>query len=187
MAEFKLTQKQEAFCCAYIETGNASDAYRRSYDASQAMPSTVNRRAKELMDDPKIAARLRELRQPAIDNAQFTFESHLAKLAELRDAAQRKGNFSAAIQAEALRGKAAGFYVERVEVEQKLTLADLIEQVTQSRLDDLPRMLESDDPNERKRAEVLQEQERRRALVQRSSADRLSAPGPSPASVAEMH
>jgi len=25
----KLTIKQEKFCCAYIETGNASEAYRK--------------------------------------------------------------------------------------------------------------------------------------------------------------
>ena len=29
----KLTPKQEAFVLAYIETGNASEAYRRAYNA----------------------------------------------------------------------------------------------------------------------------------------------------------
>ena len=30
----ELTQKQENFCLAYIETGNASEAYRKAYNAT---------------------------------------------------------------------------------------------------------------------------------------------------------
>ena len=32
MADNKLTPKQEAFILAYLETGNASEAYRRAYN-----------------------------------------------------------------------------------------------------------------------------------------------------------
>lgn len=53
-----LTIKQEAFCERYIETGNASEAYRQAYDAGKMKPATVNRTAKSLVDDPKIAARV---------------------------------------------------------------------------------------------------------------------------------
>jgi phage terminase small subunit len=127
MIEFKLTQKQEAFCCAYIETGNASEAYRRAYDAAQMLPATVNRKAVDLMDDAKIAARLKELRQPAVEKAQITLESHLAELASLRDAARKVRDYSAAIRAEIARGKAASLYAERLEVTHQMTLADLIE------------------------------------------------------------
>ncbi|TIS17849.1 MAG: hypothetical protein E5X10_01890, partial [Mesorhizobium sp.] len=35
MAKDELTQKQEAFCLAYVETGNASEAYRRSCDVGE--------------------------------------------------------------------------------------------------------------------------------------------------------
>jgi len=35
------TQKQENFCLAYIECGNASEAYRRAYDAEYMKPETV--------------------------------------------------------------------------------------------------------------------------------------------------
>ena len=31
----ELTQKQENFCLAYIETGNASEAYRKAYNAAE--------------------------------------------------------------------------------------------------------------------------------------------------------
>lgn len=58
----QLTTKQEAFCLAYLEAGNASEAYRRAYDAGRMKAETINRKAKALMDDGKIAARIGELR-----------------------------------------------------------------------------------------------------------------------------
>ena len=58
---FDLTPKQEAFAQAYIETGNASEAYRRSYNASNMKEETVWRKAKEVMDNGKVTARLHEL------------------------------------------------------------------------------------------------------------------------------
>lgn len=131
MLEFKLTQKMEAFSIAYIETGNASEAYRRAYDAEHMLPATVNRKAVELMENPKIVARLKELREPAVKNAQITLESHLAELASLRDAARKARDYGAAIRAEVARGKAASLYAERFEVEHKMSLANLIEAAEQ--------------------------------------------------------
>lgn len=116
MDEINLTQKQEAFCCAYIETGNASEAYRRSYDAERMKPATINRKALIVLRNPSVAARLQELRRPAVEKAQFTLESHLDKLAELRDAAEKKGNLPAAVAAEIARGKAAGITKEKPEL-----------------------------------------------------------------------
>lgn len=110
-----LTAKQEAFCLAYIETGNASEAYRRSYDAGKMKPETVNRSAKELLDNRKIAARLAALREPVVAAAKMTLETHLQRLADLSDAAEKAGQFSAAIAAEVARGKASGVHVEKSE------------------------------------------------------------------------
>ncbi|EJD6581396.1 terminase small subunit [Providencia rettgeri] len=58
-----LTTKQENFCLAYIETGNASEAYRTAYNASKMKPESINRKAKELLDNGKITARVNELQQ----------------------------------------------------------------------------------------------------------------------------
>lgn len=111
-----LTQKQEAFCTAYIETGCASTAYRRSYNADGMADTTVNRKAKELLDNGKIAARLTELRAPVVERAQITLEAHLEDLKRLRDRAEADGKFGPAIAAEIARGRAAGLYVVRAEV-----------------------------------------------------------------------
>lgn len=118
----KLTPKQESFCLAYLETGNASEAYRTSYDASKMKPDTVHRSSKELLDNPKITARLQELRAPIVKKAQITLESHLARLDELGRKAEEDLQWSAAIRAEESRGKVAGLYVERSEA--TLTITD---------------------------------------------------------------
>ncbi|WP_417276125.1 terminase small subunit [Castellaniella sp.] len=110
-----LTQKQEAFCLAYIETGNASEAYRRSYSAGRMKPETVSRTAKELLDHHKITARLEELRRPVVEAAQMSLESHLARLDDLSRRAEAAGQYGAAIAAETNRGRAAGFYTEKID------------------------------------------------------------------------
>jgi hypothetical protein len=44
---------------------------------------------------------------------EVTFENHIAELAKLRDESRGKGAWSAAINAEVARGKAAGLYVDQ--------------------------------------------------------------------------
>lgn len=119
-----LTAKQEAFCLAYIETGNASEAYRRTYGAENMAPATVNRKAKGLIDNGKIGARLTELRAPAVKKAQLTLEQHLLDLERLRNKADKSKDFGSAIRAEVARGKAAGLYVEKVDLKVTGSLAE---------------------------------------------------------------
>lgn len=108
-----LTIKQENFCLAYIETNNASEAYRRSFNAENMKPVTITKRASEFINRGDIAGRIQELRKPAIDAVQFTLEEHLNALKKLRDDAAMANQFSAAITAEVNRGKASGFYIEK--------------------------------------------------------------------------
>ena len=110
-----LTPKQENFCLAYLETGNASEAYRRAYNCEDAKPETVNRTAKEVLDNPKITARLEELRAPVREKALLTLESHLKRLDDLSRKAEEAAQFAPAITAETNRGKAAGLYTEKTE------------------------------------------------------------------------
>lgn len=77
-----LTPKQERFCLAYLKTGNASEAYRLAYDATNSKPETVHRTAKELIDTPKIAARIKELNQEAVSDAVMTRREALERLSQ---------------------------------------------------------------------------------------------------------
>ncbi len=78
-----LTPKQEAFCLHFHEFGNASGAYRHAYNAQNMKPETVNRKAKELLDNGKIAARLKELYAPALKKAEVTSERIVTELARI--------------------------------------------------------------------------------------------------------
>jgi phage terminase small subunit len=75
-----LTPKQEAFCLAYLETGNASEAYRRSYSAENMKPASINVAACKLLGDPKVALRLKELNAAAVTSAVMTRQEALERL-----------------------------------------------------------------------------------------------------------
>ena len=57
----KLTPKREAFARAYVETGNGSEAYRRSYSTANMKPETVTENASRLLADGNVSARVAEL------------------------------------------------------------------------------------------------------------------------------
>jgi phage terminase small subunit len=79
-----LTPKQENFCLAYLETGNASEAYRRAYNAENMKPDSINVNACKLLAEAKIKLRLEELRAPIIAKARLTVEDLLRELEEAR-------------------------------------------------------------------------------------------------------
>lgn len=86
----KLTLKQENFCNFYIETGNASEAYRRAYAAEKMKDESINRKAKELMDNGNITARIKELQGELKAISDITKERVLEELsaiafADIRD------------------------------------------------------------------------------------------------------
>lgn len=83
----KLTIKQEAFCQAYIETGNASEAYRRAYKVGTQKTETINRTAFELTQHPKIYARMAELKAEHAKRHNLTVDDLIAELEEARQIA----------------------------------------------------------------------------------------------------
>lgn len=104
-----LTPKQEKFCLAYLETGNASEAYRRAYAAENMKPESVNRLAKAQLDNVKIASRLEELRAPIIAKTQLTVEDLLAELEEARRLAIETETPAPAVSATMGKAKLLGF------------------------------------------------------------------------------
>jgi len=69
-----LTVKQENFCLAYMETGNASEAYRRAYDAGNMSSNATHVAASRLMENPKVALRIEALRSKVEAKALLTIE-----------------------------------------------------------------------------------------------------------------
>jgi phage terminase small subunit len=104
MAREKLTPKQEVFLLAYYETGNACEAYRRAYDASNMSLASVDKEARRLLRHPRITPRLQALAERREAKALLSLAEHMEKLAHLRDMAEEKGQMSAAIAVEVKRG-----------------------------------------------------------------------------------
>lgn len=69
MSNKQLTPKQHAFVLAYLETGNASEAYRRAYDCNRMMATTVHANSWKLLRDTAIAQRIAEHREQTTNAA----------------------------------------------------------------------------------------------------------------------
>ena len=78
--------------------------------------SRARQEGSELMNprlSPLVVQYVGTLREERIKKHQITYDTHLAELARLREAALKKSSFSAAVNAETNRGKAGGLYIER--------------------------------------------------------------------------
>jgi len=81
----KLTIKQDKFCNAYIETGNASKAYRTAFSCSKMKPESVNNKAYELLNKVEIAARVKVLQEELKAKSDLTKERVLSELEAILD------------------------------------------------------------------------------------------------------
>jgi len=79
-----LTPKQEKFAQKYVELGNASEAYRQSYDASKMKADSINVNASKLLADAKVALRVKELQEAAVKRHEVTVDDIVAELDEAR-------------------------------------------------------------------------------------------------------
>ena len=59
----KLTPKQEKFAQAYVQTGNASEAYRQAYDASRMKPESIKVNASKLLLNTNVALTVQSMRE----------------------------------------------------------------------------------------------------------------------------
>lgn len=109
-----LTPKQEAFVQSYLETGNASEAYRSS-GYSGGNPKTVHEAASRLLKNSKVIARLAELQKIHQERHEVTVDSLVAELDEARQLALKTEAPAAAVSATMGKGKLLGLIVEKNE------------------------------------------------------------------------
>ena len=95
----KLTVKQEKFCMAFVETGDYSEAYRRSYDAKNMSLPTINKRSSELNKNGYISGRIEELMAELQQRHRKTMDDLLADLEEARTLAAQTSQPSSMIAA----------------------------------------------------------------------------------------
>lgn len=111
-----ITSKQEKFAQLVVQGITITDAYKEAYDAENMQHRTVQKRAHELNINPRVAARIEELRKPIIEKIGITLDDHLRDLLSLRNRAADEGQYSAAISAEVARGKAAGLHIDKSQI-----------------------------------------------------------------------
>lgn len=79
----KLTPKQERFAQNIIQGMSQADAYRNSYNAKRMSDKTVWENASRLMNDSKVIARVKELRDQIATTAILTAEERLKFLSRV--------------------------------------------------------------------------------------------------------
>ena len=108
-------------------------AYQCAIDAGYE-PDRARQTSSELMNPkkfPLVVKYIGELREEYQKKYAVTFERHIAELGKIRHDALKKGAWSAAVNAEVARGKAAGLYVE-----QKIIKTGKLEDLTAEQLEE---------------------------------------------------
>jgi phage terminase small subunit len=78
-----LTPKQEKFARKYVELGNASEAYRQSYDAENMSNEAIHQEAYQLTTHPQVSLRIFQLQELARKRHQVTVDRVVAEYAKL--------------------------------------------------------------------------------------------------------
>jgi len=127
MPSAPLTPKQEAFARAYVETSNASEAYRRCYAVKTMSANAIGVEAHRVLTSPKVALKIRELQERNTRRHEYTVD-RLAEMAQrayelaMKDDVQSP---SAAVAAVMAIGKLHGLVVDKKEVTKKRDASDL--------------------------------------------------------------
>ena len=102
-----MTPKQADFIALYLETQNASEAYKRAYN-STGKPNTIHRKASELLKHPEVKKELELLQAQAKEQNKVTLDSVVDELEEARQIAKQSGNASAMVSATLGKAKVLG-------------------------------------------------------------------------------
>ena len=102
-----MTPKQELFAQVYLETSNASEAYKQAYN-TQANANTVNRKASQLLKHPEVIKLLADLQAIQRQRHKLTIDDLLQELEQSRLLALENIQCSAAVTATMSKAKLLG-------------------------------------------------------------------------------
>ena len=116
-----LTPKQEAFALAYVETGNASEAYRRAYNAVNMKPEVIANKASALLKRGDVRVRVEMAQAKAVERHETTVDDILRELEEARALAAggEKPQPAAMVAASMGKAKLLGMLTDKTEVSGK--------------------------------------------------------------------
>ena len=134
----KLTEMQKKFAHELVSNEGRKYAYQCAIDAGYAK-DRARQTAWELQHPkhhPLVVKYIGEIRQEYQKKYAVTFERHISELGKIRIDALKKGAWSAAVNAEVARGKAAGLYIEQ-KIIRTGKLDDLSEEELEKRMKEI--------------------------------------------------
>lgn len=130
-----------------MELGNASEAYRQSYDASRMPPESIHVKANEVLNNVKVALRIKELKDRQLERQlkrhDITIDTQIDKLQRVYDAAFEDKEYAPCINAVMGQSKHLGLIVDKTNNENKNTHEGKIK-LTAKEIKALDDTLESD-------------------------------------------
>jgi len=133
----QLTEKQMKFAELLVYNEGRKSASECAYEAGyKTRPRQAASELRNPRISPLVVKYIGELRQEIQEKYQVDLGRHLGELAKLRDDAMKKGAWSAAINAEVARGKAAGLYIEQ-KIIRTGKLDDLSEEELENRMKEI--------------------------------------------------
>jgi len=111
----RLTEMQQKFAHELVSNEGRKYAYQCAIDAGYS-EDRARVTAAELVNPkkfPLVVKYIGEIRDEYQKKYAVTFERHITELGKIRQDALKKGAWSAAVNAEVARGKAAGLYIEQ--------------------------------------------------------------------------
>ena len=128
----KLTEKQMKFAHEIVTNEGRKTATECAVDAG--FESEFARQYASKLQNPKlyplVVKYIGELREEWQKKYEVTYDRHISELGKIRQQALNKGAWSAAVNAEVARGKAAGLYIE-----QKIIRTGKLEDLTTEELE----------------------------------------------------
>ena len=134
----RLTELQRRFAHEIVTNEGIKNGTECAVSAGYAEDS-AGVRAAELQNPkrfPLVVKYIGELREEYQKKYAVTFERHISELARIRIDALKKGAWSAAVNAEVARGKAAGLYIEQ-KIIRTGKLDDLSEEELEKRMNEI--------------------------------------------------
>jgi len=128
----ELTEMQKRFALELVANEGRKTKYECAIDAGYAK-DRARVTGSELTNPqkyPMVVQYIGQLREEYQKKYEVTYERHISELAKLREESRKKGAWSAAINAEVARGKAAGLYIE-----QKIIRTGKLEDLTTEELE----------------------------------------------------
>lgn len=114
MRSDKLTPKQTKFCYNFIKyEGNASEAYRKSYNVKKATDKTIWENACKLKKRTKVATRIMAIEQKMQKKLEITIDTQIRKLEDVLYIAMQKEELAPAIAAINSQSKHLGLIADK--------------------------------------------------------------------------